>query len=335
MHTRILILIVGLFYTCGLTFGYSQDTPKYRILASASMWADMAKNLAGDKAIVDVIVPIGGDPHLYEPTPGDAKKVSNADLILVNGLTFEGWINELIAGSGTDAKTVVITNEVQPIRSDIYKDATDPHAWMNAANGLLYIKAIHEAIIAHDPANVDYYKGLYEAYRDLIEGLDNYIKFAVKKVPEQQRVLITSHDAFKYYGQAYGLKLEAIQGISTESEAQTSDMIRVTDAITKYQVPAVFIESTINPKMLKQIAKDNGVKIGGQLYADSLGEEGSPGDTYIGMMTYNTDVIVNALSNANTTDIKFGDETTDSYLYLILGLVLLGIMGLVFLKLNK
>jgi len=335
MSIRNLILSVSLLITTGLTYGYSQSDPPYQILASASMWADMATNLAGDKAIVDVIVPIGGDPHLYEPTTGDAKKVSNADLILINGLTFEGWINELIANSGTNAKTIRITEEVTPISSDIYKDATDPHAWMDAANGLLYIKAIHEALVAHDPENIDYYKARYDDYRTQVEGLDNYIKFAIKKIPQEQRVLITSHDAFKYYGQAYGLKLEAIQGISTESEAQTSDMKRVTDAITQYNVPAVFIESTINPKMLKQIAKDNGVKIGGELYADSLGEEDSPGGTYIGMLTYNTDVITNALTQANTSEIKLNDDGSDNYLYWILGLVLLAIMGLVFLKLNK
>jgi len=327
------LLIVGILL-CNTTFGYSQEN-KYKILASASMWADMAKNLAGDKATVDLIVPIGGDPHLYEPTTGDAKKVSNADLILINGLTFEGWINELIDNSGTKAETVLITKYVTPISSDVYKDATDPHAWMDAANGALYVKAIYEALVAKDPSNKDYYTERYEIYKSKVEQLDNYIKFAIQSIPQEQRVLITSHDAFKYYGNAYGLKLEAIQGISTESEAQTSDMKRVTDVINQYKVPAVFIESTINPKMLMQIAKDNEVKIGGELYADSLGDEDSAGGTYIGMLKSNTDVITNALTNRNTETIKLHDSGTENYLYWILGLVLLGIMGLVFLKLNK
>lgn len=306
-----------------------------KVLASASMWADMAENIGGDLIEIDLIVPIGGDPHTYEPTPGDAKKVSDADLILINGLTFEGWINELIENSGTNAETILVTKYITPISSDIYKGATDPHAWMNASNGKLYCKAIYEALIKAIPNKSEELTANYEKYNKKLDQLDSYISLAIESIPEKQRVLITSHDAFKYYGEAYGLQLEAIQGISTESEAQFSDMKRVTDVIMHSNVPAVFIESTINPKMLKQIAEDNGVNVGGQLYADSLGDEDSDGGSYFGMLKHNTDVIVNALTNKSLSEVKVSDsESSTILIYFALALVLLLILGGVFYKLN-
>lgn len=329
------ILLITLISSLALSSkGLAND--KIHILATASMWADMAENIAGDMAEVDRIVPIGGDPHTYEPTPSDAKKVSKADLILINGLTFEGWINDLIDNSGTKAKSIKITKEVNPIASETYKDASDPHAWMNALNGRLYSKAIYDALVKFDPDNTAYYTERYKAYEQKIIDTDTYIKDAIDQIPARHRVLITSHDAFKYYGDAYGLTLEAIQGISTEAEAQLSDMKRVTDAINKYQIPAIFIESTINPKMLQQIAKDNDIAIGGELYADSLGEKDSEAGTYIGMLKYNTDVIVNALTQTKNTEVKLNDsKSNNTILYIVLGLALVAIMGFVLKRLMK
>lgn len=332
MNRNTTITIVLLF---SLTAIIANAQDKINILASASMWADMTENIVGDRANVDRIVPIGGDPHTYEPTPSDATKVTNADLILINGLTFEGWITDLIKNSGTEAKTVLITKEVNPISSDVYKDATDPHAWMDASNGRLYAKAIYEALLNYDAANKKYYTERYAEYDQEISNLHTMIKKSVSRIPESQRVLITSHDAFKYYGEAYGLQLEAIQGISTEAEAQLSDMKRVSDAITRHNVPAVFVESTINPKMLQQIAKDNNIAIGGELYADSLGDKDSEGGTYIGMLQHNTEVIVDALTKTRNAEVKIEQGKNDTYLYVILGLVLLTIMGVVFSRLNK
>ncbi len=309
------------------------QTTKPTVLASASMWADMAKELGGDHINVDLIVPRGSDPHMYEPTPGDAKKVSDADLILINGLTFEGWINDLIANSGTEAETITITQYVTPISSDVYKAATDPHAWMDVRNGIKYCQSIHEAFVKLLPNKKEELKTLYDAYIKELEQLHGYINMSIASIPESQRVLITSHDAFKYFGDAYGVKLEAIQGISTEAEAQFSDMERVTDAIKKYKVPAIFIESTINPKMLKQIAEDNGVTIGGELFADSLGDENASSGTYIGMLKYNTDTIVRAMTQTKHEEIH-ANESPNLLIYVVLGLALLLILGFVFYKMN-
>ena len=314
---------------------FAQAQGKINVVASASMWADMTEHIAGDKATIDRIVPIGGDPHTYEPTPSDAIKVSNADLILVNGLTFEGWINDLIGNSGTKAETVLVTKYVTPISSDDYENATDPHAWMDAANGRQYAKAIYEALVKLDPDNEEYYTQNYNTYDREIADLDNYIKAEVATIPSDKRILVTSHDAFKYYGKAYGIQLEAIQGISTEAEAQLSDMTRVTEVIQRTKIPAIFVESTINPKMLQQIAKDNNIAIGGELFADSLGKKGGEGGTYISMLKHNTDIIVKALSKSEFTETTEETSTNNLYLYLALGIGLLLIMGLAFTKLTK
>lgn len=286
------------------------------VVTSASMIYDITWNIGGDHIDLDMIVPIGGDPHIHEPTPSDAQKVNKADLILVNGLTFEGWMNELIENSGTKGEKIIVTEGIQPLTSLQYKNSADPHAWMVASNGVIYARNIRDALIELIPEKADIFKNNFEAYRTQLEELDRYISDQISTIPTQKRILITSHDAFQYYGRRYGLRLEAIMGISTDAEAQTSDIIRVTKAIRESQVPAVFIESTINPKMIKQIATDNNVRIGGQLFADSLGDEDSPADTYINMLKSNTDTIVKALSSEKD-DLVEPDSSNSSILFYI------------------
>ena len=185
------------------------------------------------EGLLDVrsVVPIGGDPHIYEPTPGDAQLVAKANLILKNGLTFEGWLNELIENSGTRATVETITEGIKPIESIKYKNSTDPHAWMDASLGLIYIENIKKALIALDPDNADVFEYNYEIYRQQLVAMDTKIATAIQSIPEQQRVLITSHDAFRYYGKRYGVRVEAILGTSTDAEAQTSDIMNLNKVI--------------------------------------------------------------------------------------------------------
>ena len=310
---------------------------KLTIVASASIFEDMAKQIGGDKIEVFSIVPIGGDPHLYEPKPSDATLVQSADIILMNGLTFEGWISKLIANSGTTAQRYTITEGVTVLESDTYKNAADPHAWMDASNGLIYIKNILDALIENDPSNTDYYKDRFEKYKTEITELDAYITSEIKKIPRDMRMIVTSHDAFAYYGNRYGLRLNALKGISTEAETQTSDMVRVAKAIQSSGVPAIFIESTINPQVIQQIARDNNVAIGGELFADSLGEEDSSAPTYVSMLRHNTDVIVGALSQSKMTATKIDTDNKEYswIIYVILGLIMIVGLGLVVSKINK
>lgn len=313
---------------------------RLHIVASASMLQDIASRVIGLDHDIEMIVPIGGDPHLHEPTPSNARLVAEADLILINGLTFEGWINELIDNSGTSGTVITVTEGVNVLGSQVYKNSTDPHAWMDASNGIIYARNIRDAIIELDPTNQEKYNSNFSKYEKELLAIDQEIAAAIKTIPAEKRILITSHDAFQYYGRRYGIQLEAIMGISTEAEAQTADIIRVNKVIRERNVPAVFIESTINPKMVQQMATDNNVKVGGSLYADSLGDKDSPAATYIEMLRYNTKTIVAALSGdpmvQKGTNVQDANPTGTNWqmLGLIFGL-LLGLTVAVIIKLNR
>lgn len=325
------------FLLIGLSFGRClSGKDKILVVSSASIFNDMAKNIGGDYIEAVSIVPIGGDPHIYEATPDDAKLVARADLILINGLTFEGWINEIIENSGTRAQTILITKGITPIMSAEHANATDPHAWMDAENGLIYLKNIKDALVSADPAHAQIYEKNYASYASRIKELHQYIKLKISAIPESKRILITSHDAFSYFGRKYGLKVISMMGVSTEADAQTSDMKRVVEAIRDQKVPAIFVESTINPKLLQQVSKDQRVKIGGSLYADSIGEEGTEGNSYYGMLKHNADAIYDGLNEIGSKHQSGGGETNIHWpMYAILVLVLLASWVVLYFKIKK
>lgn len=309
---------------------------KLLVVSSASIFNDMTKNIGGEFIDAVSIVPIGGDPHLYEATPDDAKLMAKADLIFINGLTFEGWINEIIKNSGTKATTVRITKGIKPIASEAYANATDPHAWMDAENGLVYIKNIKDALVSADPIHAQEYEKNYAVYVKKISGLHHYINQKINEIPVEKRILITSHDAFGYFGKKYGMQVIAMMGISTEADAQTSDMERVVAAIQKNKIPAIFVESTINPKLLQQVSKDQKVKIGGSLYADSIGEEGTDGNSYYGMLKHNADVIVSGLTSENfESEDHHNQQPINWWMYSILILILFLSWVVLYFKIKK
>lgn len=270
-----------------------------KVVASTSIFADMAEEIGGERVEVSTVVKLGADPHGYDPVPSDVQMVKEAQVVLINGLTLEGWIGKLIYNSGSSALVDTITRGVSPIASDEYEDAYDPHAWMVADNGVLYAHNIFQALSKVDPEGKSYYLKRYNTYSEKLRQLDIYIRNQILRIPIEKRLLVTSHDAFAYFAKAYGMRVAAVKGVSTEAEARTSDIQRVSKEIRDSGVPAIFVESTINPKIINELARANKVKIGGELYADSLGEEGSEGDTYIGMLQHNTDQIVSALTGAS------------------------------------
>ena len=311
--------------TCLLPlWGIAENIP--RVVATASMIADMAQEIGGDYLDVKCIVPIGGDPHVYRPKPSDAALVSKADLVLMNGLTFEGWLEELVRNSGTEAPLVLVTDGITPISSEVYENAPDPHVWMDASLAIKYIVNIKNAFIQLVPEHQAAIEANYERYKKELEELDAYIQAQIQSIPAEKRILVTSHDAFQYYGHRYGIRLEAVKGVSTEAEVQTSDMRRIEETIKASKVPALFVESTIDPKLLQQIAKDNGVIIGGKLYADSIGPKDSPASSYTKMMRYNTDTIVKALTGQVTKDDVEENAPASSnwILYTLIGALFLG-----------
>lgn len=288
-----LSLLLSLFLLPNL-----QAQEKPLVVSSASIFADMASAIGGDLIESVSLVPIGGDPHIYEPTPGDVRVLVKADLILQNGLTFEGWITELIKNSGSKAPVITLTEGIIPITSEIHQNATDPHAWMEPANGKVYAHNIKAALLQLLPNNHEQIIAQFDKYITQLEELDNYIKENISRIDTNKRILITSHDSFHYYGRRYGLRLESVMGTSTDADVRTSDLIRLNEVIQQYKIPVVFIESTINPKLLNQVAADNNISIGGKLYSDSLGDKDSPASTYLQMIRHNTDVIVSGLTSA-------------------------------------
>ncbi len=298
-----------LVFLLSLIIALSAKAEKPHVVATASMIMDMAKNIGKEHVQVSCIVPIGGDPHIYKPTPKDAKLVVNANLIFKNALTFEGWLDELIENSGTKAAVVTVTKGVNTIKSETY-NSPDPHAWMDVKNGIIYAENIKNALVTLVPAQKQAFEDNFAAYKKELEALDAYIVESVNSIPAEKRILVTSHDAFQYYGKRYGLQLESVQGISTDGDIQTKDVLHLQEVIKASKVPVVFVETTVNPKVLQQIAKDTGTSIGGKLLSDSLGDEKTGGDTYIKMLRHNTDLVVEGLKSEKVEAPSIEEENT-------------------------
>ena len=245
-------------------------------------------------------MPIGGDPHIYEPTPGDAKKVSDADIIIKNGFFLEGWLDELIGSAAKSKAIYVATDGIIPVKSVNSHGSPDPHAWMNPLFGIEFARNIKTAFIQTDAANASYYEANFENYETQLIDLEQYIRKEINKIPEKQRVLITSHDAFRYFGNQFGVRVESALGNTTDAEVQIGDINRLIDVIHETGISSIFIESTINPKLLNQLAQDHGVKIGGKLFGDSVGDKNSGADTYINMLKYDANAIVTGLTTQNS-----------------------------------
>lgn len=295
------------------------------ILTTTSVLQDMAAEIAPAQCSVQTIVPRGMDPHTYEAIPSDVELVQASDLIFKNGLKLEGWLEKIIENAGKKGAAVTVTAGIQPITSQEYEGAPDPHAWMDLMLGKIYVKNIRDALITIMPDYADTIEMKYLAYVDKIERLDRLIKRKIKQVPEENRVLITSHDAFQYFGRAYGLELHSLQGLSTDTDIKTGDILNITNLLASRPIPAIFVESTINPKVINQIAKDYHVKIGGELYADALSSEIGPADTYLNMLKHNASVISKALQMKDTNN----DSETLSYArWISYGLIFSIMLGL-------
>ncbi|MEM7655954.1 MAG: zinc ABC transporter substrate-binding protein [Bacteroidota bacterium] len=269
--------------------------PPIRIVATTTFLADMTQQIVGNELSVVSLMPLGGDPHIYEPIPGDAKLIAEADLILKNGLTLEGWLNEMIENSGTQAKVATVSEGISPIQSSDHVGAVDPHAWMDVQYALKYCRNILAALREVAPEMAPQFEQNFAAYEAELQALDQYILAQIKRIPPSQRILATSHDAFRYFGNRYGLEVVSILGTSTDAEIRLEDIQVMKDLIRDRDLPTLFIESTINPQTMQQIAEDERVRIGKKLFADSLGDEESGADSFTSMLRQNTDRIVEGL----------------------------------------
>lgn len=289
-----LIIVLAFFAGCNKG-GNTKQTGKITVISSITIINDIVKNIGGDKVDARSICDVGIDPHTYKPKPSDPRLVSESDIVFINGFTLEHWIEEMVKNAGGNKKVVTVTNGLTPMTDEKGFGDPDPHAWFNVANVKTYAQNIAAALTGTDKANESYYKQNLDSYIKKLDSLDLWIKTEIQKIPEEKRVLITSHDAFRYFGKAYGLEVRGLQGISTEAKAQTEDVKKLVDLIKERKLNSVFIETSVNPKLLEEISRETGATVGGTLYSDSVGDEGTFEGTYIGAVTHNVNTIVNAL----------------------------------------
>jgi zinc/manganese transport system substrate-binding protein len=279
------------------TPSFAQD--KLKVVATFSLLADFVKNVGGERVDVQALVGPNGDAHVYQPTPADAKTLVDAKVVIVNGLGFEGWMERLIKASGTKAAMVTATKGVEPRKAKdghghSHGDA-DPHAWQSVANAKLYVANIRDGLSAADPAGKSAYEANATAYLAKLDALDTEVKAEIAKIPADRRKIITTHDAFGYFADAYGVTFIAPQGVSTESEVSAKDVAKIITQIKKQKIPAVFLENVTDDRMLKRIGAESGARIGGTLYSDALTDGQGPAPTYLDMMRHNVKQLSAAL----------------------------------------
>jgi zinc/manganese transport system substrate-binding protein len=301
MTKRILLQAgLALALVLGLAGG-AEAAGKVKAVASFSILADMVKQVGGDRVEVITLVGPDGDAHVYEPTPADAKNLAGANILFTNGLGFEGWMDRLEKSSGFKGKVVVASTGVKP-RTMVEEEGgkketiTDPHAWQSLANGKLYVANIRDGLIAVDPDGKATYEANANTYLDAIAKEETDVKAALAALPRERRKIITSHDAFGYFGAAYGLEVIAPEGVSTESEASAQDVAKIIRQIKAEKIPAVFMENITDHRLLDQIASETNAKVGGTLYTDALSLPDGPAGTYLDMFRNNIETLTAALA---------------------------------------
>lgn len=287
----------------------AQAAEKLAVVASFSIIGDFAEQVGGDRIDLRTLVGPNGDAHVYEPRPSDAIAMAKADVVLVNGLQFEGFLTRLIEASGTSASVVELTKNAEIIRDPagghyhyydgkaVFHEAPfDPHAWQSVANAEVYVHNIAEAFCEANAEGCEEYRANAKTYLGKLADLDQEITDAVAAVPEERRVVVVAHNAFRYFEQAYGLTFLSPQGVSTESEASAADVAGVVREIREKRAAAVFAENIADSRLVEQIASEADLKLGGTLYSDALSEPEGPAPTYIAMMRHNLATLMAALA---------------------------------------
>jgi zinc/manganese transport system substrate-binding protein len=268
---------------------------RLKVLATFSILGDLVKNVGSDRVEVSALVGPDSDAHVYAPSPADARKVADAKVVITNGLGFEGWMNRLVRASGSKAPVIVASNGITVRKAGAGGEA-DPHAWQSAANAKVYVANIRDALIAVDPSVRDSYQANAAAYLAKLDALDAEIKAGVAAIPADRRRVISSHDAFGYFQETYGIEFIAPQGVSTEAEPSARDVARIITQIRRLKIPAVFLENVSDPRLMQRIAQETGVRIGGKLYSDALTSEKGDAPSYLDLMRHNVKQLVTALA---------------------------------------
>ena len=277
-----------------------------RVVTTTGQVADLALRVGGERVAVTALMGPGIDPHMYKASAGDVERLRRADLILYNGLHLEAKMGEVLERLGATRPVAAVAEGIPTgdlISPDGYEGTHDPHVWFDVRLWLHALDAVRDALVDLDPDHAAGYSDRTEAYREELIALDTYVREELARVPAAQRVLITAHDAFTYFGRAYGLEVRGLQGISTATEAGAADVQALARFIADRRLPALFVETSVSPKAIEAVraavrSRGFAVEIGGELYSDALGDADTPTGTYVGMVRHNVDTIVGALTGA-------------------------------------
>lgn len=288
---------------------------KLRVVATIGMITDIVKNVGADHVEVTGMMGPGVDPHLYKPSAGDVQRLASAQLIFYNGLHLESKMGDILSKMSGDTKTVAVTDAVDRsllLTPPEFEGQYDPHLWFDVTLWMKAVIKVRDALSEFDSDNTVTYWSNAERYLAKLAELHQYVKSQAERVPIQKRVLVTAHDAFNYFGQAYGFEVRGLQGISTATEAGIADVQGLATFISERQIPAIFVESSVSTRSLEAVkasVKSKGfeVEIGGELFSDAMGNEGTPEGTYIGMVRHNIDTIVTALLGETETGSTAGN----------------------------
>lgn len=287
----------ALFLALSMGFmAHSVSAKTVNVVTSFSILGDMVQQVGGEHVSVKTLVGPDGDPHTFEPSPQDSAAIANADIVVVNGLGLEGWLDRLIKASGFKGKLVVASEGVETHTMDEDGETVvDPHAWNSAANGAQYTQNIMKGLISVDPEDKEALSKSGENYIAQLKALDDWAKKRFSGIPEAKRLVLTSHDAFGYFSRAYNVRFLAAQGLSSESEASAKDVAALIEQIKADHVTTWFMENQLDPRLVKQIASATGAKAGGELYPEALSSKGGPADTYTKAFRHNVDTIANSM----------------------------------------
>lgn len=288
MHRRAFLSALLLAVLLLAPVGAGAADARLKVVVSFSVLGDIVKNVGGDHIALTTLVGPDGDAHVFEPTPADAKAVAQADLVVVNGLGLEGWMDRLAQSAGYKGRIAVATAGVKPrTMEEDGNTITDPHAWQDLGNGRIYVANVAAALAAADPADAEVYRAAADAYTTEIDAKDKWVRDELKAVPHQRRRIITSHDAFGYFGAAYGIAFLAPVGVSTEAEPSAAGIAQLIREMKSAGIKVVFFESMTSPKLVEILASEAGARVGGTLYSDALSPRGGPADSYLKMFDNN------------------------------------------------
>ena len=301
----IFTLAVGLFAcSSAKQDSNSNEATKLKVVATNSIIADITKNIAGDKIDLHSIVPVGQDPHEYEPLPEDVKKTSEANLILYNGINLEtggnAWFTKLVQNAkkeeNKDYYAVSEGVDVIYLEGQNEKGKEDPHAWLNLENGMIYAKNIAKQLEAKDPKNKDFYETNLKAYLEKLSKLDKESKDKFNNIQAEKKMIVTSEGAFKYFSKAYNVPSAYIWEINTEEEGTPDQIKTLVEKLRKTKVPSLFVESSVDERPMQTVSKDTNIPIYEKIFTDSIAEPGQNGDSYYSMMKWNLDKISEGLA---------------------------------------